>query len=154
MILREKLSELVAIIADEAERNSGFRRRLEEALVSWGPDLPVVHRDKAGIRKPRDELAQRADGPRKGGRRTPAVLDPVALARQSEAILRRDLAALNVEQLKDVVAENGMDPGKLVMKWKDSARIIDRIVDLSMARSTKGDAFRADKIPTQDSDGS
>jgi hypothetical protein len=38
-----------------------------------------------------------------------------------------------------------MDPGKLVMKWKDASRIIDRIIELSLARSTKGDAFREDK---------
>ncbi len=41
-----------------------------------------------------------------------------------------------------------MDPGKLVMKWKDNVRVIDRIVELSLTRSTKGDAFRADK-PTK-----
>lgn len=34
-----------------------------------------------------------------------------------------------------------MDPGKLVMKWKTPQRIIDRIVEFSMARSVKGDVF-------------
>jgi hypothetical protein len=34
------------------------------------------------------------------------------------------------------------------MKWKDNVRVIDRIVELSLTRSTKGDAFRADK-PTK-----
>jgi hypothetical protein len=66
-------------------------------------------------------------------------------------VLRLDLSALNIEQLKDVVAQHGMDPGKLVMKWKDPARIIDRIVELAMARSTKGDAFRAEKTVEPDS---
>ena len=84
----------------------------------------------------------------KGGRRAPALVDPLALARQGEEVLRTELSALGIEQLKDVVAQHGMDPGKLVMKWKDSARIIDRIVELSLARPSKGDAFRADKPPT------
>jgi hypothetical protein len=37
-----------------------------------------------------------------------------------------------------------MDPGKLVMKWKGADRVVDRIVELAVARSKKGDAFRAD----------
>jgi hypothetical protein len=146
MSLRERLTTLAAIIANEAERNSGFRRRLEEALKPGQSGLPL-------LREPRrhDEQASEADSSRKGGRRTPAVLDPLDLARQSEEVLRRDLSALDIEQLKDVVAQYGMDPGKLVMKWKDATRIIDRIVELSMARSTKGDAFRADKPPSDSS---
>jgi hypothetical protein len=34
-----------------------------------------------------------------------------------------------------------MDPGKLVMKWKTPQRIVDRIVEFSMARAVKGDVF-------------
>jgi hypothetical protein len=57
-----------------------------------------------------------------GNRRTPAVLDPIDAARQGEEALRQRLAALSLEQLKDVVADYGMDPGKLVMKWKTPQR--------------------------------
>ena len=153
MILRERLAALAMVIADEAERNSGFRRRLERMLGPTQSDLPIMREDKARRQKSDDKGFSAAGGSRKGGRRTPAVLDPVVLARQSEEVLRRGLSVLNIEQLKDVVAQHGMDPGKLVMKWKDPVRIIDRIVELSMARSTKGDAFRADKTPTSDSAG-
>jgi hypothetical protein len=34
-----------------------------------------------------------------------------------------------------------MDPGKLVMKWKTPERIINRIVEFSLARAVKGDVF-------------
>lgn len=150
MTLRDRLVALSAVIADEAERNSAFRRRLEEVLSSHRSEPPALRDDKARGSKSRDSRAF-TDSSRKGGRRTPAVLDPTALARRSEETLRRELSALDIEQLRDVVAQYGMDPGKLVMKWKDSSRIIDRIVELSMARSTKGDAFRADKAPASDS---
>jgi hypothetical protein len=70
-----------------------------------------------------------------------------------KTLLRSELSSLDIEQLKDVVAQYGMDPGKLVMKWKDAARIIDRIVELSLTRSTKGDAFRADKPPATEAPG-
>ncbi|WP_162527293.1 hypothetical protein [Sphingomonas solaris] len=52
--------------------------------------------------------------------------------------------SLGHEQLLDIVAEFGMDPGKLVMKWKDRDRVADRIVETAIARATKGDAFRSE----------
>jgi len=66
------------------------------------------------------------------------------LARNGEAALRQRLRALTLEQLPDVVAQYGMDPGKLVMKWIDSDRVINRIVEVAFACATKGDAFRGD----------
>lgn len=129
MKLRQALSSLTRVIADEAERNSRFRHELEAAL---GLQVDI-------------ERAKKATGASaRRGRRTPALFDPVELARVGEAALRARLSALNIEQLKDVVAQYGMDPGKLVMKWQDATRIADRIVEISLARSTKGDAFRRD----------
>ncbi|EPX78861.1 hypothetical protein Salmuc_04444 [Salipiger mucosus DSM 16094] len=55
--------------------------------------------------------------------------------------MRSKLEPLTLEQLKDIVAEYGMDPGKLVMKWKTADRVIDRIVEYSVARAKKGKAF-------------
>ena len=150
--IRERLTQLCGIIADEAERNSVFRRRLEETLGPQQTGLLVVPEDRVREPTPSDRRPV-ADFARKGGRRTPAVLDPLTLARQGEDVLRRELSLLDLEHLKDVVAEYGMDPGKLVMKWKDTTRIIDRIVELSLARSTKGDAFRADKPSATEASG-
>ncbi len=126
MNLRKTLTAFMKVISDEAERNVEFRSQLEASL-GIEPD-----QSSSAVIK------------RKGGRRTPAVIDPVDLARQSEFILRHQLASFDLEQLRDIVAQYGMDPGKLVMKWKDKDRIIDRIVDISMSRATKGDAFRKD----------
>lgn len=81
---------------------------------------------------------------RKGGRRAPASLDPVEVVRSGEGSLRESLSPLDLSQLLDIVAEYGMDPGKLVMKWKDRDRVINRIVEASRARAKKGDAFRSE----------
>jgi hypothetical protein len=151
MSVRERLTRLWEVIADEADRNSAFRRRLEEALSPKQMDLPSVQEDRVRETTPRDKPP--TESARRGGRRAPAVLDPLQLARQGENMLRSELSLLTLEQLKDIVAEYGMDPGKLVMKWKDSTRVIGRIVDLSLARSTKGDAFRADKLPPTETPG-
>lgn len=72
----------------------------------------------------------------------PAVVDPVEVARQGEQALKSRLSALSLDQLKGIVADYGMDPGKLVMKWKSAERVIDRIVEISMARAQKGNVFR------------
>jgi hypothetical protein len=122
MSIRKVLQALASAVADEAERNSDFRAQVELAL---GLDDSATEAVK-----------------RKGGRRTPAVLDPVELARRGEGSLREGLTSLDHEQLLDIVAQYGMDPSKLVMKWKDSARVIDRIIEIALARATKGDAFR------------
>lgn len=122
MNMKRTLNELVRVVVDEAERNPDFARRIEEAL---------------GLQeKPKKPTLSRASH-----RRAPAALDPVELARQGEAALRARLAELNLEQLKDVVADYGMDPGKLVMKWKTADRIIDRIVEVSIGRARKGEGF-------------
>jgi hypothetical protein len=132
MNLRKTLTALITVIADEAAKSESFRTDLERALsfsgATVGGTLTVPPASK----------------PRKGGRRTSAVLDPVELAKQGEGGLRTQLTALNLEQLRDIVAQYGMDPGKLVMKWKDPQRVVDRIVELALARATKGDAFRGE----------
>lgn len=126
MSLRKTLIALATSIADEAERNPKFREHIENALGS------ISHSRMLTEVRP------------KRGRRTAAVLDPVELARQSEDELRKHLEELDLDQLRDIIAQYGMDPSKLVMKWKDRLRIINRIIEVSVGRATKGDAFRGD----------
>ena len=130
MTIKRTLSALARVIGDEAERNEHFRARVEQALA-LKPSKPT---GRSRVSKPI----------RRGGRRTPAVLDPVEVVREGEDILRSRLGELGLEQLLDIVAQYGMDPGKLVMKWKKPDRVIDRIVEISRSRATKGDAFRSD----------
>lgn len=54
------------------------------------------------------------------------------------------LAGLSVEELKDIVAEHGMDSAKLAMRWKKPAKLIDLIVAKVDARARKGYAFPND----------
>lgn len=134
MTLKRTLTALFNTILDEVARNPEFRERIEAALAA----------NKPPQRRPAKAEKRGQDEKRKGGRRAPAVLDPVEIGKQGEDELRLGLNALDLEQLLDIVAEYGMDPGKLVMKWKDRERVIDRIVEVALARATKGDAFRKD----------
>jgi len=80
---------------------------------------------------------------RSRNRRKPALFDPFVIYEQGEAALRMRLGELDIEALKDIVAEHGMDPGKLVLKWKTKERILEHVLSTVEARSKKGDAFRS-----------
>ena len=125
MSLHRKLNALVGIVLDEAGRNPVFDEKLGELFGEASP-------------------AKQPSGKRTG-RRTPAVLDPVAIMQEKgETSLREALRKLDLDQLRDIVAEYGMDPAKLAMKWKAADRVIDLIVSTAALRLTKGDAFRED----------
>lgn len=134
MRLRKVLTDFIRVVADETERNPEFANRLASALG-------LAEQPKS---EERDTNTHSSGNFWPKNRRPPAVLDPIEIARQSENALRARLALLSIEQLKDIVAQFGMDPGKLVAKWKTADRIVERIVETSMARAQKGDAFRTE----------
>jgi len=137
MKLGKLLRELAKAVEQEAAQNPHFARQIEDILERAFPN------SSAGA--PALKQGAGADLPaRRGNRRAPAILDPVAVAGESENVLRKELSTLTLEQLKDIVAEHGMDPGKLVTKWKSHEKIIDKIVELSLSRARKGDAFRTE----------
>lgn len=119
-MMLSKLEALFEEIVREAKENPEFASRLEESL--------------------QPKVAPR----RRGGRRPPGVLDPFAVHAEGEGRLRARLAALEIDQLKDIVAEHGMDKARLALKWRTPDRLIDLIVSTVQARLEKGDAFRAD----------
>lgn len=144
MTIRRSLTKLVNVVIQEAERNPDFEARLRNAL-----NLPESHEVITNTNQKIDEDKfdnQSSIGihekKRPSNRRPPAVIDPVQLARQGESTLRSALEQLNLEQLRDIVADYGMDTGKLVMKWRTTDRIINRIIEVSLLRAEKGDAFR------------
>lgn len=122
MSRKESKEDLFRRTLTEARRSESFRKRLSRALE----DL-----DGEG----------RRPGSR-GGRRAPGVIDPFAGFRAGgEEALRGKLEDLDVEQLKDIVAEHGMDQARLAMKWKTPARLVDLIVSTVRDRLKKGNAF-------------
>ena len=138
MNINRAIIRLAKVVVQEAAQNPEFRSRLEDAFKFL--TVPSVS-GLAAVIPPQNPLVNDA-GKRKGGRRSPALLDPIELVAISEADLRVRLGELNLNQLHDIVAQYGMDPGKLVMKWKDQTRVIERIIEVATARATKGDSFR------------
>lgn len=118
-----------ACIADEITNNDEFANRLglilEENLVKAKSSKAESVNTKS----------------HKGNRRRPAKINPFILLEQGAEVLKRALEALDIEELKDVIAENGMDTAKLAMKWKDGNRLINHIIDTTQRRSSRGEAF-------------
>ena len=135
MSVNSRLQNFVKVVSDEADRNPDFAERLRKAL-----DSSPAPRGKS-IRRPVRDAGSISRRP--ANRRSPAVLDPVMIAQRGEDPLRKSLESLALEQLKDIVADYGMDQRRLVMKWKTPARVIDHIVEVSVSRARKGDAFRS-----------
>ncbi|MCE3551329.1 hypothetical protein LWC33_07670 [Pseudonocardia sp. RS11V-5] len=118
------LASIIATIANEAKRTPRFATALTKGMIAGA------------------EVTNSAPA-RRSGRRSPGVLDPFAVyAEGGEGGLRERLSELELEQLRDIVAEHGMDQDRLAMKWKDSSRVAERIIERVAARSAKGSAFR------------
>lgn len=114
-------------VADAAVKDSRLRRvlsRLAENEDSGVNDLPL-------------------DGKLRSSRRRPGAIDPFSVyAAGGVAGLRSSLGELDLEQLRDLLAEHRMDRDRLAMRWKSQERVIDRIVETVELRAEKGNAFR------------
>jgi hypothetical protein len=131
-----RLVNLFRVITEEARTNPAFADRL---ALAWEGERV---RDK----QPEPRGKQKGATPGRGRRRAPAVLDPLVIYRDGEEALRTRLGELNMEELKDIVAEHGMDSRKLAMKWKTPDRLIDLIVETVRERVTKGNVFRHSSV--------
>lgn len=154
-VLAGQLSRLVQAVADEAARSPRFARALAAAVAQDGQtDNGSTERTNTlstqdplevrGDAEPGKEHVERSSArAARSGRRSPGPLDPFAVyADTGESGLRQALATLDLEQLRDLVAEHGMDHDRLAMKWKSPDRVIGRIVERVEAVSSKGFAFR------------
>lgn len=128
-VLATSLARLVTAIGTEAMRSTQFGTALESVLTSAAEPVTQANRGQ----------------PRRAGRRPPGPIDPFTIyASDGVDSLREVLFKLDLEQLRDIVAEHGMDHDKLAMKWKTPSRLIDRIVEKVASRTNKGSAFRSD----------
>lgn len=125
--LAATLTRMFAAVAIEASRSPRLARALADATA-----LPT-----------RATASPAAMGEKRQHRRAPGPFDPFAVfAEVGEDGLRHRLASLTVEELRNIIAEHRMDQDRLAMKWKDTTRIVERIVERIKTRSAKGDVFR------------
>jgi len=123
-VLARALDRLVAAVANEASTNPQLADALSAALTDTRPRTTD-------------------DKPPRGARRKRGPWDPFAIyAEHGETGLRERLSRLGLEELRDMIAEHGMDTDRLAMKWRNPERVVGRIVDRVVDRAAKGDGFR------------
>ena len=120
-------------------KNKLVRRIMAEITKEVTGDTPLRKRILEVID---EHVEAKPSEPRRPRRRKPGPFDPMALHRENPNSLRPRLEALAIDELKDIIAEHGMDRSKLAMKWKTKERLVDLIVTTVKSRSEKGDAFR------------
>ncbi|MDR2514015.1 MAG: hypothetical protein LBD02_02260 [Christensenellaceae bacterium] len=120
-----KWKKISACIADEMVANESFAQRMAAAM---GEEATAPAKQ-----------AEKATGRAKG--RASAKINPFALLEQGPTALTAALASLDIEELKDVIAANGMDAKKLAMKWKKRERLEQHILQETARKSSHGDAF-------------
>ena len=142
-----RLEQAFLVILEAARNDPDLAERLANALAGG------VARQKRGASRsrgpktasvPSAEPALRAGQTRPPGpppapaRRAPAVLDPYAIYEVGwEAMLRERLEALDLEQIKDIVAEHTMDPTGQALRWTELERVVELIVQAVIDRSEK-----------------
>ena len=75
-------------------------------------------------------------------RRKPGPFDPIEIYQQQPDLLESRLEDLEVDQLKDIIAEHGMDRSRLAMRWKTKKRLVDLIIESVKNKVQKGEEFR------------
>lgn len=145
------LRALAEAVIEEAAKNPAFSKKIA-AILHYGNASGAGQYDRAKSAAPKPEPAAEGTTPkaasakpaarRAGNRRDPAVLNPIEIAELGEQALTARLNELDEKQLKDIIAEFGMDQSKLAMKWRKKERLVGFIVERALARASKGDAFR------------
>ena len=131
------LKQLLNLVLEEAQANEAFGKKLEALLL---PQVPEAPKDKPG--KGDTEEKSGAKHSTTSSRRDPAVLNPTTVFMQEgEEALHARLSSLSEKELKDIIAQYGMDTKKLAMKWKSLDKLKGLIVDVSRTRAAKGDVF-------------
>ena len=142
--LARQLDLLFAAVVAQAATDEDFAVSLAAAVGGTAnrtaPEAPGP-RDRSHA-SPR-QTAHSADARSRGGRRSPGPFDPYEVYAKSKEALREHLEGCDVEQLKDIIAEHGMDHDRLALKWKSPQRLMERIIETVVARSRKGDVFLA-----------
>ena len=139
--LANALASLTAVVAEEALENASFAVQLHDALVvgrgnGLAADPPTEPTAPASTVAPAKVRSRR-------GRRAPGPWDPYKVYSEvGEVGLRERLTELELEQLRDMVAEHGMNADGRAMRWAKTDRVAGRIVERVVNRAVKGDAFR------------
>ncbi|MEP9417651.1 hypothetical protein ABLE92_25360 [Gordonia sp. VNQ95] len=131
------IAGLTRVIIDEADKSTRFAAALVGVIDSLRSDGAAPTPVAASAPAPRKRA------PAKKQARRPAILDPFVVYRESGATgLAEKLGALDLEQLRDIIAEEELDTRKETGRKRSTAVISAWIVERVEASENKGSVFR------------
>lgn len=130
-VVASALSRLTAIVIEESAHNPDFAAKIQFVFASFS-DCPATE-------KPSTEAS---DEKKRRNRRDPAVLNPFDMIPNDETKLVECLNGLTVEELKDIIAQFGLDPTNRSLQWRKKERLIQGILEATHRKVAKGNAFR------------
>ncbi|MGL5347999.1 MAG: hypothetical protein ACRDA3_11665 [Peptostreptococcaceae bacterium] len=129
MNIENQLKSVFNVILEEIKINEEFAKRIELALA------------KEELVK-ETSTKEKVENKSKRRKKQPALLNPNTVITKGEDVLKKELDKLEVPQLKDIISQYAMDPGKTTNKWKKKDRFINYIIEVATLRSKKGEAFK------------
>ena len=130
-VVASALSRLTAIVIEEAAHNPDFASKIQFVFAEPGS---CISED--------DTSNETSNIQRRRNRRDPAVLNPFDMIQDNEAKLIECLNALTEKELRDIIAQYGLDPTNRSMQWRKKERLIQGILEATHRKVAKGNAFR------------
>ncbi|WP_141096037.1 hypothetical protein [Ureibacillus massiliensis] len=146
MNIEMKLLELFKVILQEINVNKEFAKKIETVFTE--KEFGKYEQKKQTTRKPKLETIASSTntsttGKKRARKRKPALFNPeIVLSEKGKEGLFESLNQLEIDQLKDIVSEYGMDPAKKVMRWRTKEKIVTHILEVTNNWVQKGEAFR------------
>ncbi|BDH60246.1 hypothetical protein MTP04_03760 [Lysinibacillus sp. PLM2] len=148
MNIEMKLLELFKVILQEINVNKEFAKKIE--MVFSEKEVHKNEQKGKSSRKPKLETTASATTTttstttkKRTRKRNPALFNPeIVLSEKGKEGLFDSLNQLEIDQLKDIVSEYGMDPAKKVMRWRTKEKIVTHILEVTNNWMQKGEAFR------------
>jgi hypothetical protein len=132
------LAGLTKVIAAEAVRSPRFAQELTEVFALADAGLTAT---QVPVPTPRKRAV--ASAARKKVVREPGAFDPFAVLRDNgEKVLVEKLAALDIEGLRDIIAEQELDTRKETGRKRKPEVLVAWIVERVNALASKGSVFK------------
>jgi len=121
-ILTTLLRDFVALVAEEASKNSSFAERLDDLLVGLPEKKPAKQRATKAAAAPTLDLH-------------------AEIKTRGEEEFRHWLRDQPLQILRASIRSNDLDPTRKTARWKDAEKVADFITDAMRARLARGSAF-------------
>lgn len=132
------LAKLVQVVAEEAARTPRFAKAIASALtVAAGEEELAVP-----MSAPAPPPVKKRATPRRP-KRSPGAFDPFEVFKElGEEALTVRLSSLDLDGLKDIIAEQELDTHKEIGRKRNTDLIVVWVVERVKTLASKGDAFR------------